>query len=98
MVSESARMNSATEARFRVTAPDSAPRATKVIALDAAGDAVVRRLAQSRWQRATFLTFERLEADDPDGSPAQQSALHDLAGRRTTVPDAVDSADLVVLV
>ena len=98
MVSESARMNSAAEARFRVTAPDSAPRATKVIALDAAGDAVVRRLARSRWQCASFLTFERLEADDPGGSPAQQNALHDLAGRPTTVPDAVDSADLVVLV
>ena len=36
MLSESARMSSAAEARFRVQAPNSMPRAIKVIALDAA--------------------------------------------------------------
>jgi hypothetical protein len=99
MVSESARMNSATEARFRVQAPNSAPRTSKVIALDAAGDAVVRRLAQSHWECAAFLTFEDVEARDSGGSPTvSQSALRDLAGRLTSVSDEVDTADLVVLV
>ena len=59
MLSESARMSSAAEARFRVQAPNSTPRASTVIALDAAGDAVVRRLAGGGWEHATFLTVAR---------------------------------------
>jgi hypothetical protein len=87
MFSESARMSSAAEARFRVQAPNSTPRASKVIALDAAGETVVRRLAGGGWEHATFFT-----AAAPDG------ALHDLAGRVTSVIDEVDTADLVILV
>jgi len=49
-------MSSAAEARFRVQAPNSIPRAIKVIALDAAGEAVVRRLAEAVWNHATFFT------------------------------------------
>ena len=45
MLSESARMSSAAEARFRVQAPNSKPRAIKVIALDAASEPVLQRLA-----------------------------------------------------
>ena len=68
MISESARMSSTAEARFRVQAPNSTPRATTVIALDAAGEAVVRRLAASEWTRARFLIVRgvRLQAD-PSG-------------------------------
>ncbi len=84
MLSESARMKSAAEARFRVQAPNSTPRAIKVMALDAAGEAVVRRLAAIGWTHATFFT-----AGD---------ALSDLAGHITSVTDEVDTADLVILV
>jgi hypothetical protein len=56
MLTESARMSSAAEARYRVQAPNSLPRSIKVIALDATGDAVVRRLAEREWQHTTFLT------------------------------------------
>jgi hypothetical protein len=83
MLSESARIK---EARFRVQAPNSLPRAIKVIALDAAGEAVVRRLADSEWTHATFLT-----ALSPD-------TLRDLAGHTRSIRDEVDAADLVVLV
>ena len=86
MLSESARMSSAAETRFRVQAPNSLPRAIKVIALDAAGEAVVRRLADSDWTHATFLT-----ALSPD-------AARDLAGRTRSIRDEVETADLVVLV
>src|SRR5438552_11707075 len=86
MQSESARMSSAAETRFRVQAPNSLPRAIKVIALDAAGEAVVRRLADSDWTHATFLT-----ALSPD-------TARDLAGRTRSIPDEIDTADLVVLV
>jgi hypothetical protein len=85
MLSESARMSSAAEARFRVQAPNSRPRAISVVALDAAGEGVVRRLATVGWKHATFLT-------------AATNALADLAGRTRSVDDEVHTADLVVLV
>jgi len=87
MVSESARMNSAAEARFRVQAPNSSPRAVTVIALDAAGDAVVRRLADAGWRYATFLT-----------AISSRHPLGDLAGHARTISDEAGMADLVLLV
>ena len=46
MISESARMTTAEEARFRIDYPNSKPRAVKVVALDRAERAVVKRLAE----------------------------------------------------
>jgi len=86
MASESARMSSAAEARFRVQAPNALPRVLKVIALDAAGQAIIERLGGAGWQHATFFT-----ATAPD-------RLRDLTGRSRSVRDEVDAADLVVLV
>ena len=77
MISESARMSSTAEARFRVQAPNSTPRATAVIALDAAGEAVAGRLARSHWARATFLTAA---GPDLDGQIAAADLVVLLAG------------------
>jgi hypothetical protein len=94
------RMSSAAEARFRVQAPNSMPRAIKVMALDAAGDAVVRRLAGIGWKHGTFFTVA--SRGDPGGrgdlSATADDALVDLAGHIRSVTDEVDNADLVVLV
>jgi hypothetical protein len=87
MLSESARMNSAAEARFRIQAPNSRPRAIKVVALDHAGDLVVNRLEEGAWPHATFFTMST-----PPGS------LQDLAGRPRDLRDEVDTADLVVMI
>ena len=94
-------MKSAAEARFRVQAPNSTPRAIKVIALDAAGEDVVRRLAGTGWKHATF--FTALSRGDPGGrgdlAPASaDDALSDLAGDVRSIADEVETADLVVLV
>jgi hypothetical protein len=62
MLSESTRMTSAAEARFRVQAPNSLPRVLKVVALDATGEGIVRHLALGAWKHATFFsaaTFTR---------------------------------------
>jgi hypothetical protein len=80
-------MSSAAEARFRVQAPNSTPRAIKVIALDAAAEAVVRRVAGAGWQHAAFFTA----TSPPD-------TLRDLTGQTARVADEVNAADLVVLV
>jgi hypothetical protein len=65
MDSESARMSSAAEARYRIDYPNSKPRVVKVVALDAASEHVVKRVAERQWQRATFFTSIKF-----DGSPA----------------------------
>ena len=99
MESESARMSSAAEARFRIDAPNSLSRAVKVIALDAPSERIVKRLAGLPWQRATFLTASAFS-----GAPAQGGRfsmggwLADLAGRTKDLVDEVNSADLVVMV
>jgi hypothetical protein len=86
MLSESARMHSAAEARFRVQAPNSLPRTVKVIALDAAGEAIAARLAGAGRTHAV------LTAASPDG------ALRTLSGGVRTVAEELDGTDLVLLV
>jgi hypothetical protein len=84
MRTESARMSSAAEARFRVQAPNSTPRALTVIALDEVSETVVRRLAGAGWTHATFFT-------------AVDGPLNDVAGNVRSVADEVEAADLIVL-
>ena len=86
MQSESARMSSASEAKFRVQAPNSLPRTVKVIALDAVARPVVERLGRAGWRHASFLT-----AIAPD-------TLRDFDGQTRSIPDEVAAADLVILV
>ena len=73
-------MNSAAEARFRVDAPNSRPRAVKVIALDARSEPVVDDLARRRWNGAAFFTAADLVSD------------------AKRLREAIDAADLVVMV
>lgn len=103
MDSESARMSSAAEARFRIDRPNSQARAIKVIALDAASERVVKELAQLPWQRASFLTASSFAAAPRRGaSPSERFSLggwiNDLAGRTKDLIDEVERADLVVMV
>src|SRR5215510_5068668 len=96
MLSESARMNSAAEARFRIQESRSYSPTVKVIALDTASERVVRRVATGSWEHTTFLTAATLSA-----SPSVNSefpVVSDLAGRPRNLTDEVDAADLVVMV
>jgi len=99
MQSESARMASAAEARFRIDAPNSKPRAIKVIALDRPSDRVVKRLAQATWNQASFFTASAFAgAPQGTGSFSMTGWLSDVAGRTTDLVNEVDGADLVVMV
>ena len=99
MDSESARMSSAAEARFRIDYPNSQPRAVKVIALDNASERVVKRVAQATWERATFFTSIKFDGIPRSGEGwSMQAWLGDLAGRTKALVDEVASADLVVMV
>src|SRR6202046_2066436 len=99
MQSESARMSSAAEAKFRIDSPNSKPRAVKVIALDSQSEHIVKELAQSQWQAATFLTASSFSGAPPKGQKFSMGGwLNDLAGRTKDLVDEVNSADLVVMV
>jgi hypothetical protein len=99
MQSESARMTTAEEARFRVDYPNSKPRAVKVIALDGPSERVVKRLAEGSWQRASFFTALKFDGAPRGGEGwSMQAWLSDLAGRTKDLVDEVASADLVVMV
>ncbi len=99
MKSESARMSSAAEARFRVDYPNSSPRAVKVVALDLASEQLVKRAAERTWQGATFFTSLTFDGAPRDGEGWSIPAwLNDLAGRTKALVEEVASADLVVMV
>jgi len=99
MASESARMSSAAEARFRIDAPNSKGRAIKIIALDAPAERVVRRLAQASWNRASFFTASAFAGPPASGESFSMTGwLSDVAGRTKNLIDEVASADLIVMV
>ncbi len=98
MLSESAKMSTAAEARFRIDAPNSKPRHVKVIALDPTSEALVKHLAQRRWNNASFFTASAFAGAPPGRGFSMQGWLSDLAGRTKDLIDEVDSADLVVMV
>jgi hypothetical protein len=99
MLSESARMASAAEARFRIDAPNSKPRAIKIIALDAPAERVVKRLAQAKWNQASFFTASAFSGAPAKGKDFSMTGwLSDVAGRTKNLIDEVASADLVVMV
>jgi hypothetical protein len=99
MLSESARMASAAEARFRIDAPNSRPRAVKVIALDRASEPLVQQLAERTWNQASFFTASAF-AGAPQSAErfSMKGWLSDLAGRTKDLVDEVNGADLVVMV
>jgi hypothetical protein len=97
--SESARATTAAEARFRIDAPNSQPRAVIVVALDRPSEAVVKRLAQVSWSRAAFFTASTFAGSKPQAPVfSMQGWLSDLAGRTKNLIDEVAAADLVVMV
>ena len=99
MDSESARISSAAETRFRVDYPNSKARVVKVVALDTPSERVVKRVAQQAWQRATFFTSIKFEGAPRGGeSWSMQAWLGDLAGRTKALVEEVAGADLVVMV
>ena len=82
MRSESARMSSAAEARFRIDAPNSTPRAIKVIALDRPSEVALKRIAQLPWNRAEFFIASALAGTvHPPGALSVENWLSDLVGR-----------------
>ena len=65
MLSESARMSSAAEARFRLPTPATVARTMTVSALDPASDDIVARLAMGSWTNARFFPASAVATRTP---------------------------------
>lgn len=76
MLSESARMSSAAEARYRLPVPASVARIVKVIALDSACDNILARLAEGSWNGVTFCPASAVA--DRTGLVVEEIAAGDL--------------------
>jgi hypothetical protein len=98
MVSESARVTTAAETRFRISAPNSKPRAVKVIALDGTSERLVRHLATRNWNQAAFFTASAFDGAPRAEKFSTEGWLKDVAGRTKNLVDEVATADLVVTI
>ena len=86
MRSESARMSSAAEARFRLPTPATVVRSMTISALDPASDDVVAKLAKGSWKHARFFPASAVAARTP-------RLLDDIANADLVVMVATAGAD-----
>jgi hypothetical protein len=98
MQSESARVTTAVQSRFRINDPNAKPRVVKVVALDEASERVVERLARSVWNQASFLSASAFNTLNKDNNLTMKGWLNDLAGRTKDLMDEIKTADLVVMI
>jgi hypothetical protein len=99
MVSESARMTTAHEARFRVNDPNSVPRTIKVVALDEESKPLIDEVSRLPWNRASFFTSMSFEGATPRAEQSSIKAwLNDIAGHTRDLIAEIDEADFVVMV
>jgi len=97
MLSESARVTTAEEARFRIDDPNSRQRASRIIALDAEAEAALRRISGFPWDGAHFLCFER--SLEVGAGPFQIDAvLRDVEGGEVSLSAELEGADVAVMV
>jgi hypothetical protein len=92
--SESARAASASEARFRITAPIRPARNARVIALDPRAATVARRIAEGPWAAAGFYTCEVTSGNGGEDGVL----LRGLDGATSTLADALTGTDVVVVI
>jgi len=99
MISESARASSAAEARFRLDAPNSHPRVTRIIALDPAAERAIGSIAGEDWTGARFLTLVATTpaGDGLEGVPIDVT-LRDRSGREGMLAETLAAADAVVMI
>jgi hypothetical protein len=88
--SECARAASASESRYRITAPIAPARNARVIALDARAEAVARRVADGPWAGARFYTCGAGGGEGP--------LLYGFDGAPAVLGDVLTGTDVVVVI
>lgn len=99
LLNSCAKAATAAEARFRIDYPLAPSRATRVVALDDAAVAVVRRVAELPWATARFYTSDGLGAF-PTGAGAAPDdlALRTAEGAEVVLRDELEGVDAAVMV
>lgn len=92
MQSESARVNTAAEYRFRVAAANSQPRTASLVALDAASHAVVTAAVAQCPERRRIVTLS------PSGKADLPAWLQSLPDRTQALIHDAERSDMVVMV
>ena len=97
--SECARATTAEESRFRVNYPNSRPRASRIIALDASSFSALRALKDYPWNGARFLRYVRGQSasETLPGLPID-AVLEDFEGNQVSLTNEIANADVVVMV
>jgi hypothetical protein len=101
MPSESARVTTAAESRFRINYSNSKPQAVKVVALDEHTRPLVDEIAKLPWSGAVFFNlaaFNRTATPLRAESASIQAWLRDVAGHIKNLFDEINTADLIVMV
>lgn len=98
MQSESARMTTREEARYRIPYPNSKKRDAKIVALDKPSVAIVNALAKKSWNGAQFFSFAPPGDADKVGQATLKTWLHDLAGHTLDLVEEIAHSDFVVVV
>lgn len=86
------------EARYRIDAPDPAPRAARVVALDSGAVAIVADLARRRWRGGRFLAYEDAVSANGHGGDLEDAALRTTDGAPVLLSDELTGADIAVMV
>jgi hypothetical protein len=99
MLSESARMMTAEQARFRINYPNSKPRATKIVALDEESAETLKSFAGFPWNGARFLTFVSATSggEGLEDLPVD-ATLVDVDGKEVRLTEELKGADMVAMV
>lgn len=98
-LSESARVTTAEEARFRIGYPNSRPRVSRIIALDRQSMAALAALKDRPWTGARFLRYVQSRPGSASlPSLPVDALLEDVDGRQASLSDEIANADVVVMV
>jgi hypothetical protein len=98
-LSECARATTAQESQFRVNYPNSKPRVSRIIALDAQSLSALTALKDYPWNGARFLRYLRARAAS-ENLPILpiDAVLEDLEGNQVSLTSEIADADVVVMV
>jgi hypothetical protein len=98
-LSESARATTSEASRYRINYPNSRPRTSRIIALDAPSFEMLKVLTEKTWSDAHFL---RYVAAKPAVESLQMlsidATLEDADGRHVSLVDEIANADVIVMV
>lgn len=98
-LSESARVTTAEESRFRIYYPNSRPRSSRIIALDEASYAHLKDLREQEWNDLHILRYiETIPPSDPEHILTVDGVLEDVEGNQVRLSNEIEGADVIVMV